>query len=100
MAPSLKQRVRKSFVTGDLWPLPSQNVWASVGDGTEWCAVCLERITGVSYELTSPAGAEVVVHYACYLLWRQESAVLAELDESASRDEGAEDTWGFHDAKR
>jgi hypothetical protein len=93
MAPSLKQRIREAFVTGELWPLSSQNVRASVGDGTERCAVCLERIRhGVSYELNSPAGAEVVVHYACYLLWRQESAVLAELDESASRDEGAEET--------
>jgi hypothetical protein len=93
MAPSLKQRIREAFVTGELWPLSSQKVWAGVGNGKDRCSVCLERIThGVSYELDSPAGAEVVVHYACYLLWRQESAVLAELDERVSRDGGAEDT--------
>ena len=93
MAPLLKQRIREAFVTGELWPLSAEQVWASVADGKHRCTVCLERIThGVAYELSSPAGTDLVVHYACYVLWRHESALLEDFVEGLSGDEGAEDT--------
>lgn len=76
MAPSLTRRIREDLVTGRLWPITSEAVWASTATGADTCVVCLERITdGVSYELINPAGMDIVVHYSCYLLWRHESVL-------------------------
>ncbi len=72
----IRRLIRDGLATGRLWRISAGSVWAGMDIWNDVCAVCLEPIKPgtVSYELENPAGVAVEVHYACYVLWRDESA--------------------------
>jgi hypothetical protein len=74
----VRARVRRLLQGGDaparLWRLTTGNVDAGWGTG-RLCVICDEVIASnqVEYEVRSPSNALVIIHYSCYVVWRDES---------------------------
>ena len=70
---ALVATVRARLVSGDL---PRAGLTVAAGPGTHRpCTVCLMPITPsqIEYEVSDNAGAVVMSHFRCYLLWRAET---------------------------
>jgi hypothetical protein len=74
----VRARVRLLLQEADaparLWRLATGNVDAGWGTG-RLCVICDEVIASnqVEYEVRSPSNAVVIIHYSCYVVWRDES---------------------------
>jgi hypothetical protein len=68
----LREQVRRRLASKELF-LVNRQGRAERGSGNS-CAVCASVIgtSGVQYTVRGPTSS-VVVHVACYLVWRQES---------------------------
>jgi hypothetical protein len=80
MSPAeIRSLVRQGLRQGRLWPISYGHVWASAGNSTTHCAVCMTLIEPghVQYEVRAPSGIELAVHYPCYFIWRDEAVAFA-----------------------
>ena len=69
----IRQRVRDALASGALAPVDGRRSWAGRGTGRT-CRICKEPIEPDQIEHEVEAPDSVLVHQACLIIWRDESA--------------------------
>jgi hypothetical protein len=69
----IRERVRESLLSGALPRVDGSRSWAGRGTGRT-CRICAEPIGFDQIEHEVEAPDSVLVHQACLIIWREESA--------------------------
>ena len=71
---SIRRVVRERLASGVLWPIRGTVTWAGYGSGHA-CCVCGKPINGsqVEYEVENGLRKLPGCHFACFVIWHEES---------------------------
>jgi hypothetical protein len=73
LSEAIRERVREGLLSGALPPVDGNRSWAGRGTGRT-CRICAEPIGPDQIEHEVEAPDSVLVHQACLIIWREESA--------------------------
>ncbi len=81
---ALRATVRGLLVSGALWPIQGGVQWAGYGSGKA-CSVCGKPIgcSQIEYEVDDGGLKHPVCHFACFVVWHDESKTFAGYGKSA-----------------